>query len=250
MFNHFEDDYKKGTSISVIIEKEVLAEFNIAIDRYQINTDTNHELHNYTFEEFINDLIVYDTLGRIVLRLDNNYELYELFFELNNYEEFTLENFQGDVIESKIYKKYHKILYPENNISQEIELTSEAPILSKMTISDKLNNEEKAFLFYIKCKAMSEPKKDLKSVSFNLPATELLRLKTITDFKDFASFDENKYRDSTNYKILTQGIKFFATDDRIDFIKTLIEKLKDFKLPKTTKYIKEILNKEHNKNIK
>lgn len=90
---------------------------------------------------------------------------------------------------------------------------------------------------------MSEPKVDPINEGFNLPYTELIRLNTIIDFKDKFCF-ENNYRDSNNYKILAKGIEFFPNMERIAFLKNLIEKINDLLLPKTTKYIKELLNKD------
>jgi hypothetical protein len=116
---------------------------------------------------------------------------------------------------------------------------------------DQLSIKERSFLFYVMCQALndglnqnnSEAKNTEKS--FNLPATELCRLVSIVSIKDFNSFDKNKYRDTVQYKVLIKGIYFFEKDERINFIETLIKKIKYLNLSETTKYIKSILNKQY-----
>ena len=94
------------------------------------------------------------------------------------------------------------------------------------------------------CKAISEEKdkKDNKKDEFNLPYTELLRLISLNDFYDEKVFTK-KYRDSNHYQILAQGISHFKNEDRLLFLENLIKNIADYKLTKTTKYIKQIANK-------
>ena len=89
---------------------------------------------------------------------------------------------------------------------------------------------------------LKKDKKDNKKDEFNLPYTELLRLISLIDFYDEKVFSE-KYRDSNHYQILSQGLNHFKKEDRLLFLQNLIKNIAEYKLTKTTKYIKQIANK-------
>lgn len=160
-------------------------------------------------------------------------------------------------------------MYEENNFSNfkipkrniiiqntPINLTPPEPKLKSQINGDynNLKEDEKAFLFHVMCVALSEKKEEKKeekeeSVLFNLPYTELIRLNSLIDFIDKYCFEKN-FRDSNNYKILTKGLNHFEKTERIIFLLTLVDNIKIYQLPQTTKYIKTILNNEHNKSKK
>lgn len=114
-FYQFDSLYQKGASISLVIENEIKLEFE-KIKTQKIIDNNRNEVVNYSFEAFINDLIEYDSLGRIEARLRNNSELYKIFYETNNYDDFTLESFDGHVINSNLYRKLFSKNYPKKTI--------------------------------------------------------------------------------------------------------------------------------------
>lgn len=235
LFNHFEATFKKGSSISKIIETDILTSFN------KINIDANHELYNYSFEEFVDDLIVYDTLGRIEKRLFLNKELYQLFFELNNYEEFTLEPFEGEVTNSELYKKYYKILHPEINVLDNVEVLPIKEISTpskskeidtlKFNIS-KFSENEKLFLLHI-CLNRSN----------NIPLSESAKIIVIASNINNLSIFLKKTNNCTFYDKLNKGIDQYTGKPQKEFIDNIIIKLEPFGLININRIVHSIKSK-------
>lgn len=190
---------------------------------------------NYTFNKFLSDFGALKGLIDVVKNYQVNLNQYKQMYDENDFNNFKIPK-NNIVFQSKSKNK----IVQDNNKSQEL----------KTQINDEFNNlkeDEKAYLFHIMCVALSEEKEvEKESVLFNLPYTELIRLNTIVDFKDKYCFGKN-FRDSNNYKILTKGINHFEKNERITFLSNLVINIKNYQLPKTTKYINTILNKEYNK---
>lgn len=280
-YNHHTANYEKGTPISKTIDKEVKEEF-IRVTKEKKPFDKNYkEIDNYHFNLFVHDLIKYDFLRKVENQLSGNSELYKLYFDNNDYTEFTLEKFDDHVINSELYRRLYSKFYPNKSLpmavkkvnewgntvydifidnikvdnllnydnstvkSQDIKLekTSEKKIDSNWSV------EEKSFLFYILCNVLSNKENNKNNNTFNLPNTELLRLVSIIDFYDEKSFTDS-YRDSIHYKILSKNIDYFDKDERMIFLERLISKLENYKLKKTANYTKDIRNKTHNLLIK
>jgi hypothetical protein len=195
---------------------------------------------NYSFNKFMNDFGALNGLNDVIENFVNNPNLFVKMYDDNNFRNFKIPK-NNIVFQSKSKNK----IVQDNNKSQELKDKINGE-------DDNLNGEEKAFLFHIMCAALSEKNEEKKeSVIFNLPFTELIRLNTIIDFKDKYCFGKN-FGDSNNYKILTKGINHFEKTERITFLSTLVTNIKNYQLPKTTKYINTILYKEHykSKNMK
>ncbi|MFV8441867.1 hypothetical protein [Flavobacterium sp. LB2P44] len=193
---------------------------------------------NYSFNKFLSDFGALKGLIDVVKKFQENSNQYQKMYEENNFSNFKI---------------------PKRNIiiqNTPINLTPPEPKLKSQINGDynNLKEDQKAFLFHIMCVALSEKKEVKKeekeeSVLFNLPYTELIRLNSLIDFIDKYCFEKN-FRDSNNYKILTKGLNHFEKTERIIFLLTLVDNIKIYQLPKTTKYIKTILNNEHNKSEK
>jgi hypothetical protein len=190
---------------------------------------------NYTFNKFLSDFGALKGLIDVVKNYQVNLNQYKQMYDENDFSNFKI---------------------PKNQILFQNTLIGKTPLEQykkeklKTQINDEFNNlkeDEKAYLFHIMCDALSKEKEvEKESVHFNLPYTELIRLNTIIDFKDKYCFEKN-FRDSNNYKILTKGINHFEKNERITFLSNLVTNIKNYQLPKTTKYINTILNKEYNK---
>ena len=186
---------------------------------------------NYSFDKFLSDFGALKGLIDVVKNYKNNLDQYNKMYDDNNFRNF------------KIPK--HNIIIQNTSINK----TPQEPETKSQINGDSnnLQGDEKAFLFHIMCVALGEKKEEKKeSVLFNLPYTELIRLNSLIDFKDKYCFGKN-FRDSNNYKILSKGINHFEKTERITFLSTLVTNIKNYQLPKTTKYINTILNKEYNK---
>jgi len=272
-------------AVKSVLKKEAHEEF---LKRLKINKVPNYiydeDFDNITYETFVAHLLKYDVYQKCYYRLSANMDLYKLFYETEDYKEFTFEDFKGHVVNSTLFRKIFSEYYPNKTIpiavkriddyqnivydlvydDEELNIPIANPRASfqkdnnfKMDIKNdiyELDNTQRSFLFHVMCKALSEnsvaKQVEKNDKSFNLPATELCKLSIIVDVQNKYTFDSIKYRDSDHYKILRIGIEFVEKKDRIYFIQTLLEKIKDLKLIKTTIYIKAILNKEHNNLIK
>jgi hypothetical protein len=139
--NHRLDYYKSEIALNSIISNEIKDSFNKISDRI-IGLD--NEKINISFDDFIKELITYDCLGRIEKRVKLNSELYIIFYENNDYKDFTLEHFENHVVNSDLYKKYFKKFYPGKPIKTAIKETNvfgsteyELKILEENSIDEK-----------------------------------------------------------------------------------------------------------------
>jgi hypothetical protein len=282
--NHRLDYYKSpDLALRSIISKEIKESFEKVSS--EIRGFENENL-NISFDEFVKELISYDCLGRIDKQIKLNRELYKMFYDNNDYKDFTLEKFEGHVVNSPLFRKVFLEFYPNKIIPiavkrideykntvydivddiEESNIPKANPNASfqknnndKMDIKNDfcgLDNTEKSFLFHVMCKALSEKSFNKKSEdknndkTFNLPGTELCKLSMIIDVQNKNTLSSTRYGDSEHYKILNKGIEFIEKKIRISFINTLLEKIKDLKLIQTTRYIKGIREKEHIKSNK
>lgn len=245
LFSFFKTSMSKYSKdhLKSSFEKDTYTKYN--------SLDQNDLPLGYSFKNFIKDLAYFMSINEINRLFSNNSSLFQMMYTLNDFKNFEIRTYNIDLEDTPNYISLRQTLYPvlEQSLTTKIESTK--------TVIDadalKLGNKEKSFLFYVMCKALSENSSKKSSnienndKLFNLPATELCRLITIIDIKDSNSFDKKKYRDSETYKIITKGIEHIEKEDRINFIQTLLINIKELNLSETTKYIKTILNKEHNK---
>lgn len=232
--DHIEEIFKK-------IEKE----FNkLSID------------YNYTITDLIREIALLEVANEIGRLLHNRSSFFEMFYKADNLEEFEIKEYGNVALENvPIYKKLHRTLYPEYyNNSSSTHVTNKSIVFLKNDnieewneIKNNLGTNEKSFLFYIMCKALSEPNNG--KGEYNLPNTELLRLNTIIDFKDEKSFTKN-YGDSVHYKILAKGLEHIPSNEQTIFLSNLINNLTNLQLKETTKYIKQILETHLNKLVR
>lgn len=120
--NHRLDEYESPElALNSIISNEIKDSFYKVSDRI---IGLNNEKLNISYDDFIKELITYDCLGRIEQRVKNNSELYNIFYENNDYKDFTLEHFENHVVNSDLYKKSFKKFYPGKPIKTAIKETN------------------------------------------------------------------------------------------------------------------------------
>lgn len=116
IFNFRKDYYGDTTSIIKIVNIEIKKEFGEVIKSNKPVDNNFNVINNYTFNRFVYDLIIYDSLRRIEARLGKNSDLYKLYYETEDYKSFTLRAFDGHVISSKIYQDLFSKVYPNKII--------------------------------------------------------------------------------------------------------------------------------------
>jgi hypothetical protein len=110
------DYYGDTTSISKIIENEIKKEFEEVIKINKAVDKNYNVIDNYSFNRFIYDLITYHSLRKIEERLGKNSDLYKLLYNSGDYSSFTLEAFDGHVINSELYKNLFSKIHPDKFI--------------------------------------------------------------------------------------------------------------------------------------
>ncbi len=236
-FNHFEDLYQKGASIALVIENEIKTEYSGKISIKKIVDKNNDEILNYSFNTLVNDLIEYDSLGKIEYRLSFNSELYKLFYESNIYDQFTLESFDGHVVNSKLYRNLFSILNPNIPIPVAVKKIDEyqnvyydiiidAPELNELGNKDtpKVKTKKQEFELNEQLLILNLCLEDSNSI----PLTEKIKLIIlIGEIKEDSIFKESSAKNLTYHKISNgiwrKGSKYKMIEN-IDSILIKIEK--------------------------
>jgi hypothetical protein len=172
-----------------------------------------------------------------------NYDLYELFFKVNQYKDFTLDKFEVNINETEIYKKYYQLLYGKG-----VKFETESPNvkIDEFSINKKDQNELEIIKFNI-----SKFSKDekifllnvLKNTKNKIPVSELGKLFLITnDTYDYSIFFE-KTNNNKFYQKLNKGIDYYSPNTQRQFIDDVINKLEPFKLININIAVRSIKNK-------
>ena len=213
--------------------------------------------NNYTFIKFIADLGIYKAMNEANRVFRNHALLFIMMYDLKDFSEFDLKENEDNISleNTPLFVKLRLRRYPKNDVDLDLKKNNVVPRISVINTNENsdlkiLNEIEKAFLFHVMCFFLNNAISTNGTSKLAMPIIELIRLNTIIDFKDGHCFDNNKYRDSINYKILNRGLDYFEKEDRISFLSELIKKLSNFKLRMFVKQLEILKNKEYNKSIK
>lgn len=248
-FKNCLDHYKKEVAISNIIEIDIKKDFVERIKKRNIIDLNNNEIPDYSFDQFISDLLVFDTLNKIENRLRKNSDLYKLFYENNDYTDFTLEAFDDHVVNSNLYREVFAKFHPEKNIPKAIKridqfeneiyeiiidntdqiLTTAPEQSEKKSCTDIFEVDEQALVLFL-CLADKN----------NIPLTEKLKLHIIIgEIKDKSmlqgSSANNNFYQKVNKGINRKGSK----SSMVDIIDSLLIKIDGFDLNITNQTLKK-----------
>ena len=247
-FNHFEELYQKGASITLVIENEIKTEYNEKIRLKEIVDKNNDEILNYSFSTLVNDLIEYDSLGKIEYRLSINSELYKLFYESNIYDQFTLESFDGHVVNSKLYKNFFSILKPNIPIPVAVKKIDEyqnvyyniidAPEVNELDNNDKpkVKTKKQEFELNEQLLILNLCLEDKNSI----PLTEKSKLIILIG----EIIEDNLFKvpssDSNTYSKISKGIfRKGSKKTMIQIIDTILSKIENYNLTITNQTLKK-----------
>ena len=236
LFTKSQLKYSKN-QIKLSLENDVFPEFK------KLNKTEDH-----AFEIALKELALITATDDIIYLLTENNSLICLMYQTDSLDLFELKNYGTPVEYTDLHKKLNAKLYPNQNTNHTKKVIKQYPMKEiENENNNDLNKLDKAFLYHSTCQMLrnehSQADKD------KLPSTELLRLNAICDFKDERFFND-KYRDTTEYKILTKGINHLKPDQKIYFLNNLISKIENLQLAQTDKFLKVILNKAYNRSIK
>ena len=217
-----EAKYKKSLSSYSENRVELALKNDVYPEYIKLNAD---ELpSNYSFQNFVFDLAALYGLTEVDRLFSNQSRLFEMMFELNDFTNFEIKEYDTVLDNTKLFKKLQQRLYPEiknaGKVKKYVEQTS--PIDSKFTL---LTNEEKILLLNI---AYLEFTKYFDKEKTNkIPLTDFARVIYLTkDCVDSNIFDKN-YASRTFYKKLSKGNLYYdSSSKRNNIIASLLNKIK------------------------
>ncbi len=230
-------DYNENKKLSTNVNlKKIISIFDNAIGSYKVdklknslerevlNTfnkiDKNNLPENYDYLKFIEELALYKVLWEISRLLKNNVTFFSLIYELNDYTDFEIKEYNPIKLENTpVYKKVYSLLYP--NFETEIE---------NIYIED-INIENKNHSLPFVIALLNELEFfDLPKVKF-LSLTKKARLISIIQQLDCN--DKNKNRSiSGNISALkptsNENLTKYTSYLHADRVKDLLKQIKDY----------------------
>jgi len=192
----------------------------------------------YSFNRFIYDLGTLYALNEVNRLFRNNSRLFEMMFELNDFKDFEIKEYQMVLDNTPTFRKLCKRQYPEREIDKKIIRNEDTVsyIDSKFSL---LNNEEKILLLNIIYNAFTKNVDNDKPNKITL--TDFARVIYLTkDSIDINIFDKN-YANKGFYKKLNNGIIYSESlETRNKLISSLLEKIEILNLKSLREHIESI----------
>lgn len=219
--------------LSSVLEDEVFASFN--------KTST------YSYNFFLADLAVHESLKEIGRHFQNYYDYYQLIYEYDRYDFFYLKDFEGiDFRSSEEYKSLRNLKYPETeNLNEFYEQDSKksnkeekkkknknlAPnAANTMEMVESFEDDERYLLLHVFNKLINDDIMSEDIRQFRIDRVSLMKLiKIIGGFEDNSIFYQNPNQ-STSYKKVTKGVSYYSGKTPLKRIDSTIDKLKDLDL--------------------
>ena len=250
----YNSNYNKAYKTGVVTIKHKLIQFN----KETLSFERASNLTQESFGNFEKKLLIDKEPKLVELksvyqnsynRLGDNIELYKLFYEVNNYENFTLEKFDGHVVNSTLFRKIFSEYYPSKKIP--IALKRIDDYLN--TVYDIIEENEELTVPIINSETKDKTRKqtfevDEQLLNLNLclsdknsiPLTEKIKLIIlIGEIKDdsilYESSSNNNVYQKVNKGILRRG----SSNTMIDTIDSIKIKIDEFDLIHTKQTLKK-----------
>lgn len=232
---------KKVDSILKTLENKVYENYITASETFEKHIIGQDDFKNMTFEEFCQELLKYSVYKRCYSRLDNTIdylaETIELFYDLNNYEDFSNSLLEDDETEityerlNKIFQKYNKKLpKKKKETSTKSDDSYNIHLLKYKNQIDKFSDDERCLLIHL---AINK--------RYDLPETEQIKIIVIAgNFNDYRIFEESPNKNGIYNKIQKGQNHKRSPLKTKEIIDGNIEKLAFFKLTETLKLLKSI----------
>ncbi|WP_417237664.1 hypothetical protein [Bizionia sp.] len=227
-FNLFNDRYSyyQGESDDVIkwiLEDEVFETFT--------------KVHTISYDRFVTDLAIESSLKEAQRHYRHYKDYYELIYDLDMYDNFFFQDFDGISFASSIcYKKMMDIKYPylvterkESLKSEKLRVkqkddipkTSTGVEYSTIEILNSFTDDEKYLLINILY--------SLKTDS-NFAFTDFMKLMRIVGtYENISIFNKNP-KSTTTYTKAIKGIDYYSGDGQLKLIESTLNKLSSFNI--------------------
>lgn len=212
------------------------------------------ELFNYTFEQLIHEIAIFEAKIEAFRILTNNYNLFEMIYESEDYSRFEIKDYEEVLETTDTFIYYEKIVFPhkyetKNEVNLKVS-TPFQPTYSPNSNEEKeivqLTTKEMALLIYFYNKVLKENK--------DIPLTELYKCLSLINVMP-PEFYQNKfsYKGNVIYKILSGQFEDVNIDnlsrinkkDKTNLLVVLNDfnqKLSPLKMINITKEIKLIID--------
>lgn len=194
---------------------------------------------NYIFQNFVFDLGALQGLMEVDRLFRNHSRLFEMMFNLNDFSDFEIKEYEIDLDNTPIFKKLHKRLYPHLYVIEEqlkkeriiskdkltnAELIDLKPIIDNI---EKFTDNDKAFIYNL---CLNE--------KYKIPMTEKVKLLLIAgEVHEINIYQFSKNFD-TFYSKANKGIDYSSSINKtLSFLEQFIEKLSFFNLKETNEIL-------------
>lgn len=251
LFQNAFDKYDRNDQnidvITQILKNEIFEEFQHfgSINKIS-NREYDDDFDSITFEDFVVHLLKYHVANEAKNNLNRNSELYYIFYDTNDYSDFTLESFEDHIINTEIYRKLFKNHYPKLPLKKAVKYIDDwnSPnyrIEDDLEIIDKKNKK-------IYLESLEEFDTDEQALLINLcivdknsiPLTEKTKLLILLgEIKDKRLLSEDSSINNF-YKKVNEGYqRKGSVSNTIDLIESIIIKIEPYQLNITKQRLKK-----------
>ena len=233
--HRFNYDSNKFDSILKTLENEVYKNFIEVKETFSAyKLDDYEKFEKLSYESFFSEILKYTLYQKVQARLENSIpqltEAIKLFYELNNYTDFSTTFLIDDsekitVLKiNNIFKKYNRkyiVKKTTNKISNELSPIDE--------IKSTLDENEKIIL--------------LNLIIFQgnkIDGTDRIKLFLLIEGLTDYSIFEGQAKDSTFYKKVAAGINHFGRKNQIQYCANILNKIESLELKTTNDLLRSI----------
>lgn len=245
----FENYDHNGDITMDVLKNEVFNDFKIIKELNIVGKSTYlPEIEDLTFENFMSLLLKYDVAQKSYKRLSNNSDLYKLYYLQNNFENFTLEHFEGHVVNSDLYKKLFKKFRPEKPLPIAIRIIDKYKnttykIKEESKVKSKIENKESNEKILNQIFELDEQLLILNlciSDNNSIPVTEKAKLIIlIGEIKDNSIFTESSSDNTVYHKIIKGILRKGSIQNMLLIIINILAKIENYDLPVTKQTLKK-----------
>jgi len=248
--NAFDKYDRNDQNIDVIIQilkNEIFEEFQHfgSINKIS-NRHYDNDFDSITFEDFVVHLLKYHAAKKAIDNLRRNSELYYIFYDTNDYSDFTLESFDDHIINTELYRRLFKKYYPKLPLKKAVKYIDDwnSPkykIEDDLEIIDKKNKKK-----YIE--SLEEFDTDEQALIINLcivdknsiPLTEKTKLLILLgEIKDKRLLNEDSSKNNF-YKKVNEGYQRKGSVlNMISVIESILIKIEPYQLNITNQTLKK-----------
>lgn len=161
------------------------------------------ELTDYTFEQLIKEIAIFEAKREALRIFSNNRILFEMIYVSEDYSRFEIKDYDQVLENTEIFIYYDKIVYPHKyELKKEVQMKVEKGSqnnnysnLHEEFITIELTDKEIALTMYILINLLKTKKK--------IPKTEIYKCFSMITVKSINSYENiNSYKSTFQYKIL------------------------------------------------